>query len=150
VLTINPTKMSRRKETAEQKKNKTSCAFRVCIPSADSAKLCDVSLLPEGIVVRKWFFVSSTKDASAAPGSPSGAHQAGSGRSPSRASYQPQASSGAPPRHPPSPSALQGSNQRNIRRSYRGGRGGYTPNGSAHQAWGDIMSPHFISGDNST
>ena len=37
-------------------RNLNSAAFRVCIPTSDKSKLLDTSLLPEGIIVRDWFF----------------------------------------------------------------------------------------------
>jgi len=37
----------------------TSIAFRVCIPQLESTKLCDVSKLPGGIIVKEWYFKQS-------------------------------------------------------------------------------------------
>lgn len=45
IFPVNPTKW-----------NENSAAFRVCIPTADTQKLLDTTLLPDGIIVREWFF----------------------------------------------------------------------------------------------
>src|ERR1700690_2023592 len=57
VLTINTTRQSRENDYRSNR----SISFRLCIPSDDRDKLCDVSLLPDGIIIREWVFKSAAQ-----------------------------------------------------------------------------------------